>query len=159
MPLKAPERNSERDPASTPLPETSTTTRSNLSSKDRLATMKSPANAVPPADFTTDSTSHSWGSCGRLPCLEMRSRRSTNIDSPSGPETPRRLRRNDVTMISSAMAKVTAARPIDRRLTVGWSTSSTQKQAQTKTTNHGSERGPSQRLPMNIGSSSTVDGM
>ena len=62
-------------------------------------------------------------------------------------------------MISSAMAKVTAARPIARRLTVGWSTSSMQKHAHTKTMNHGSERGPSQRLPMNIGRSSTVDGM
>ena len=104
--------------------------------------MKSPANEVPPADFATDSTSHSRGSSGRLPCLEMRSRRSTNIDSPSGPETPSRLRRNEVTMISSAIAKVTAARPMARRLTVGWSTSSTQKQAQTKTMNHGSDRGP-----------------
>ena len=62
-------------------------------------------------------------------------------------------------MISSAMAKVTTARPMARRLTVGWSISSTQKHAHTKTMNHGSDRGPSQRLPMNIGSSSTVDGM
>ncbi len=61
-------------------------------------------------------------------------------------------------MISSAIAKVTTARPMARRLTVGWSTSSTQKQAQTKTMNHGRERGPSHRLPMNIGSSSTVEG-
>ena len=46
-----------------------------------------------------------------------------------------------------------------RRLTVGWSTSRMQKQAITKTMNHGRDRGPSQRLPMNMGSNSTVDGM
>ena len=45
-------------------------------------------------------------------------------------------------MISSAMAKVTTTRPMLRRLTVGWSRSSTQKQAQTNTMNHGSVRGP-----------------
>ena len=62
-------------------------------------------------------------------------------------------------MISSAIAKVTTARPMVRRLTAGWSTSRMQKQAHTNTMNHGSVRGPSHRLPMNIGSSSTVDGM
>ena len=45
MPLNAPERNSDRVPASTPLPETSTTTRSRHSSETSAsATMKSPAN-------------------------------------------------------------------------------------------------------------------
>ena len=62
-------------------------------------------------------------------------------------------------MISSAMAKVTPARASVRRLTVGWSSSSTQKQAHTKTMNQGSDRGPSHRLPMNIGSSRVVNGM
>ena len=59
----------------------------------------------------------------------------------------------------SAIANVTAdARPMLRRLTTGWSNSSTQTQAQTKTTNHGSERGPSQRLPRTIGTSNVVNG-
>ncbi len=159
MPLNAPERNSARDPASTPLPDTSTTTRSSRSSSERLATMKSPANEVPPADFATASTSHSGGSSGRLPCLEMRSRRSTNIDSPRGPETPSRLRPKDVIMISNAMAKVTPARARVRVLTESWSSSSTTTHAHTKTMNHGNDRGPSQRLPMNIGSNSVVNGM
>src|SRR5680860_1283792 len=158
MPLKAPDRNRDRDPASTPLPDTSTTTRSSLSSPERLATMKSPANEVPPADFATDSTSHCGGSSGRLPCFEMRSRRSTKIDSPNGPETPSRLRRNEVNMISRAMAKVTAARVSVLWLTTCWLISSTQKHVQTKTMNQGNDRGPSQRLPMNIGSNSTVEG-
>ena len=61
MPLNAPERNSALDPASTPLPDTSTTTRSSLSSDERRATMKSPAKEVPPADFATASTNHSGG--------------------------------------------------------------------------------------------------
>ncbi len=60
-------------------------------------------------------------------------------------------------MISAAIAKVTIARPTERRLTVGWSTSRMQKQAMTNTTNHGSDLGPSHRLPMNIGRSSAVE--
>ena len=102
------------------------------------ATMKSPAKDVPPADLATDSTNQSGGRSGRLPCWEIRSRRSTNIDSPRGPETPSRLRRKEVIMISSAIAKVTTTRPMLRRLIVGWSRSSMQKQAQTNTMNHGS---------------------
>ena len=158
MPLNAPERNRERAPASTPLPETSTTTSSSWSSWERLATMKSPAKEVPPADLATDSTNQSGGRSGRLPCWEIRSRRSMNIDSPRGPETPSRLLLKEVIMISNAMAKVTTTRPMLRRLIVGWSRSSRQKQAQTNTMNHGSVLGPSHRLPMNIGSSITVDG-
>jgi len=91
--------------------------------------------------------------------LEIRSRRSTNIDSPRGPETPRRLRPNDVTMISSAMAKVTPALASVRALMFGWSSSSTTTQTHTKTMNQGSDRGPSHRLPMNIGSNRVVNGM
>ena len=142
MPLKAPERNSEREPASTPLPETSTTTSSNLSSSERLATMKSPANEVPPADFTTASTSHPRGSVREVALLGDAVAQVDEHRLASGPETPSRLRRNEVTMISSAIAKVTTARPSVRRLTVGWSISSTQKQASTNTMNHGSVRGP-----------------
>ncbi len=44
-------------------------------------------------------------------------------------------------------------------LTDGWSSSSTTTQAHTKTTNQGNDRGPSHRLPMNIGSNSVVNGM
>ena len=114
IPLNAPERNSERDPASTPLPETSTTTRSRKPSSERRATTKSPANDVPPAERITDSAYQLGGSGGRFPCCEMRSRRSTNIDSPSGAETPSRLRRKEVPMISSAMPKTTTTRPMVR---------------------------------------------
>ena len=63
----------------------------------RVATTKSPANGVPPAERSADSACQPVGQVGDAALLRIRSRRSTNIDSPSAPATPRRDRRSDAT--------------------------------------------------------------
>ena len=91
-PPNAPESNSARVAAASPLPETSTTATSSRSLVAE-ATMKSPANSVPPAERSADSANHWPGSDGSWPCRWIRSRRSMSIVSPWAPATPSPERR------------------------------------------------------------------
>ena len=74
-PPKAPDRSSARVPASTPLPDTSTSATSNmLPSSERVATRKSPEKDAPPAERSTTSACQPSGSVGISPCAVSRSR-------------------------------------------------------------------------------------
>ena len=65
QPAEAPESSSEREPACSPLPETSTTaTWRRPAVPDREATRKSPANDEPPAERSTASAYQPSGSAG-----------------------------------------------------------------------------------------------
>ena len=67
-PPKAPESSSARVPASTPLPDTSTSATSSwLPSSERVATRKSPENDAPPAERRTTSACQPTGSAGISP--------------------------------------------------------------------------------------------
>ena len=68
------------------------------------ATTKSPANGVPPAERSAASAQPAGGQRRQDALALIRSRRSTSIDSPSGPATPSRVRRNEVSRMRSAIA-------------------------------------------------------
>ena len=120
--------------------------------------MKSPANGVPPAERSADSTYQPRGSSGILPWPRIRSRRSTSIDSPWAPATPRRVRRNDVSRMMKPAVKSTSTAPPVRTLIVVCRAIAITTSTSMNTTNHGRWRGLRTRLPTSIGSTSELNG-
>ena len=85
---------------------------------------------------------------GSRPGCRIRSRRSTNIDSPWTPATPRRERRNDVSStMKQSTKRIDDGEDDPRTVISSWSArSASTGTTSTNTTNHGSCRGPSSRL-------------
>ena len=103
-------------PASTPLPDTSTSaTSSVLPSSERVATRKSPENDAPPAERSTTSACQPSGRAGISPWAVSRSRRSTSIESPRVPCTPSRPRERASRCTIAAVAATTSTAPGDTR--------------------------------------------
>ena len=119
-------------PASTPLPETSTSaTSSVLPSSERVATRKSPEKDAPPAERSTTSACQPSGRAGISPWAVSRSRRSTSIESPRVPCTPSRPRERASRCTIPAVATTTSTAPGDTRGAVPRAISSTTTEATT----------------------------
>jgi hypothetical protein len=118
--------------------------------------MKSPAKSVPPDDRSTDLAYHWSGSAAIRACRMIRSRRSTSIDSPLGPAMPSRVLLNDTRRIRKPSANVTTTMITSGVSVGGWTAIITETHTSAATMNHGSVRGPSHRLPRNIGISSVL---
>ncbi len=123
--------------------------------------MKSPAKDDAPADRITASAYQPAGSLGMTPCLVIRSRRSTSIDSPSDPATPSRERRNEE--ISTIRPTTNATTIAPTRRPSSWASAVlatvTTRTPSTKTTNHGRVRGLSTMLAMTIGIATALAGI
>ncbi len=87
-----------------------------------------------------------------MPWVRIRSRRSTSIDSPRAPVTPRLARRMPVAITTRPIRNCTAiAATVRPLMSLCWVTDAV-THSRMKTTNHGRVRGPSRMAPISSGS-------